>query len=130
MKPSRRFVAFLFVSGIAAIANIGSRILFNQWTGYIPAILLAFCVGLCVAFVLNRLFVFREPGNPLHHQAFWFVVVNLAAVAQTLAVSLLLARALFPLIGFHWHADTIAHVVGVGAPVLTSFLGHKHLTFR
>lgn len=130
MKPSRRFVAFLLVSGIAAIANIGSRILFNLWTGYIPAILLAFCVGLCVAFVLNRLFVFRETVNPFHHQAFWFVVVNLAAVVQTLAVSLLLARVLFPVIGFHWHADTIAHVVGVGAPVLTSFLGHKHLTFR
>jgi putative flippase GtrA len=130
MKPSRRFVAFLLASGIAAAANVGSRILFNLWMGYIPAILLAFCVGLCVAFALNRRFVFREPVNPLHHQAFWFVVVNLAAVVQTLAVSLLLARALFPAIGFHWHTDTIAHVVGVGVPVITSFLGHKHLTFR
>lgn len=127
---SRRFVKFVLVSGVAAIANIGSRILFNFWVSYVPAILLAFCVGLCTAFVLNRMFVFRETTNPLHHQAFWFVVVNLAAVLQTLAVSLLLARWLLPLGGFTRHVDTIAHAIGVAAPVVTSFLGHKYLSFR
>jgi putative flippase GtrA len=130
MKPSRRFVAFLFVSGIAAIANIGSRILFNLWMGYIPAILLAFCVGLCVAFVLNRLFVFRETVNPLHHQAFWFAMVNLAAVVQTLIASLALARWVLPALRFHWHDETVAHALGVAMPVITSFLGHKYLSFR
>lgn len=130
MKVSRRFLKFLIVSGIAAVANIGSRIVFNFWVGYVPAILLAFCIGLCTAFVLNRLFVFRETINPLHHQAFWFVMVNLAAVAQTLLVSLALARWLFPAIRFHWYPETVAHAIGVGVPVITSFLGHKHLTFR
>jgi putative flippase GtrA len=127
---SLRFLKFLFVSGVAAAANIGSRILFNVWMGYVPAILLAFCVGLSTAFVLNRLFVFRETVNPLHHQAFWFTVVNLAAVVQTLAVSLLLARWLFPSIGFDWHDETVAHAFGVAVPVLTSFVGHTHLSFR
>lgn len=127
---SPRFLKFLLVSGVAAAANIGSRIVFNVWMGYVPAILLAFCVGLTTAFVLNRLFVFKETVNPLHHQAFWFTLVNLAAVAQTLAVSLLLARWAFPTIGFHWHEETVAHAIGVAVPVLTSFAGHKHLSFR
>lgn len=127
---SQRFLKFLIVSGVAAAANIGSRIFFNVWMGYVPAILLAFCVGLTTAFVLNRAFVFRETVNPLHHQAFWFTVVNLAAVVQTLAVSLLLARWLFPSIGFDWHDETVAHAFGVAVPVLTSFVGHKHLSFR
>jgi len=127
---SRRFIKFLLVSGAAAAANIGSRILFNIWIGYIQAILLAFCVGLSTAFVLNRTFVFKETVNPLHHQAFWFTVVNLAAVLQTLAVSLLLARWAFPALGFHWHDETVAHACGVAVPVVTSFIGHKHLTFR
>lgn len=125
-----RFVKFLVVSGIAAGANIGSRIVFNFWISYVPSILLAFCVGLCVAFVLNRLFVFRATINHLHQQVFWFTVVNLAAVVQTLGVSLLLAGWAFPVIGLGWHSDTIAHVVGVAAPVITSFLGHKHFSFR
>jgi putative flippase GtrA len=127
---SQRFLKFLIVSGVAAAANIGSRIVFNAWMGYVPAILLAFCVGLTTAFVLNRVFVFKETINPLHQQAFWFTVVNLAAVVQTLGVSLLLARWLFPSIGFDWHDETVAHAFGVAVPVLTSFVGHKHLTFR
>lgn len=126
----RQFIAFVFFSGIAAVANVGSRIAFNVWVGYTESILLAFCVGLLVAFVLNRLFVFRHTTNPIHVQAVWFVVVNLAAVVQTLAVSLVLARWLFPILGFRWHVDTTAHVCGVAAPLLTSFIGHKYLTFR
>lgn len=127
---SERFVRFLLVSGIAAAANIGSRIVFSFWLAYVPAIILAFCIGLSSAFVLNRLFVFRNAQNPVHHQAFWFTVVNLAAVLQTLAVSLALADIVFPRTGFRWHADTIAHACGVAVPVFTSFLGHKYLTFR
>lgn len=127
---SPRFVKFVLVSGVAAIANVGSRILFGLWIAYIPSILLAFCVGLSTAFVLNRRFVFRETVNSLHRQAFWFTLVNLAAVLQTLVVSLALVRFLFPVIGFHWHPETVAHASGVAAPLVTSFLGHKYLSFR
>lgn len=130
MRISPRFLKFLLVSGVAAIANIGSRILFNLWMGYVPAILLAFCVGLCTAFALNRMFVFQETVNPLHHQAFWFTIVNLAAIVQTLAASLLFARVIFPAAGLHWHVETTAHAVGVAVPVITSFFGHKYLSFR
>lgn len=127
---STRFLKFLAVSGVAAAANIGSRVLLNRWMGYVPAILLAFCVGLITAFILNRLLVFKQTENPLHHQALWFVAVNLAAAVQTLAVSLLLARGVFPLTGFTWHTETVAHAVGVGIPAITSYIGHKHFTFR
>ncbi len=127
---SERFIRFLLVSGIAAAANIGSRIVFSFWLPYVPSIVLAFCVGLCSAFVLNRLFVFRETVNRLYLQVFWFTMVNFAAVLQTLAVSLLLARLAFPAFDFRWHADTVAHVFGVTAPILTSFIGHKRLSFR
>lgn len=127
---SVRFVRFLLVSGIAAAANIGSRIVFSYWLAYVPAILLAFCVGLTSAFVLNRLFVFGDARNPVHHQAFWFTLVNIAAVLQTLAVSVLLAQFVFPRSGFRWHTETVAHAFGVAVPAVTSYLGHKYLTFR
>jgi putative flippase GtrA len=127
---STRFIKFVLVSGIAALANIGSRIVFNFWMAFIPAILLAFCVGLIFAFTLNRFFVFRKTINSLHRQALWFTVVNLAAIAQTLAVSLLMAKFVFPAIQFDWHPDTVAHAMGVAVPVVTSFFGHKHLSFR
>jgi putative flippase GtrA len=51
-------------------------------------------------------------------------------VLQTLAISLLLADWLFPCIGFIWHTETIAHAFGVAVPVMTSFVGHKYLSFK
>lgn len=126
----KQFIQFLLASSFAALVNIGSRIVLNRWMPYSAAIVVAYLCGMVTAFTLNRLFVFRETVNPLHHQAFWFTVVNLAAVVQTLIVSLVLARWLFPTIGFHWYVDTVAHACGVAAPLITSFIGHKHLTFR
>lgn len=74
--------------------------------------------------------MFKRTDNALHHQVFWFIVVNCAAVLQTVAISLLLSRRLFPAIGVAVHAETVAHAIGVVVPVFTSYLGHKRLTFR
>lgn len=126
----RQFIFFLLTSGFAALVNIGSRIVLNSWIPYSASIVVAYTVGMITAFILNRLFVFQKTVNPLHHQAFWFTLVNLAAVLQTLIVSLALARWLFPAIGFHWHIETVAHACGVAAPAITSFIGHKHLSFK
>lgn len=127
---TRQFLKFLVAGGIAAIANFGSRIALSHWMHYIPAIIIAYLIGMTTAFVLNRLFVFEGAGNTLGNQVGWFTLVNLAAVAQTLAISLLLADHLLPAMGVRAHAETIAHGVGVLVPVVTSYLGHKHLSFR
>lgn len=130
IRTSRQFASFLIAGGIAAIANVGSRIIFGLWLTYAMSIVLAYVVGMIVAFALNRLFVFPTPRNSLHHQVSWFVVVNFAALLQTLVVSLLLARWLFPLFDMHRHVETGSHVVGVLIPVVTSYLGHRYLTFK
>jgi len=127
---NRQFLGFLLAGGVAALANFGSRIALGQLMPYVPSIVLAYCIGMVTAFVLNRLFVFSGAGGGIPRQAFWFVLVNLAAVAQTVLISLLLARWLFPLLGMDFHPETLAHAVGVAVPVVTSYLGHKHLSFR
>jgi putative flippase GtrA len=126
----RQFLLFLITGGLAALVNFFSRIAFSHWVDYTPAIILAYGCGMVTAFALNRLFVFRHSINRLHHQMLWFTVVNLFAVAQTILVSLLLAEYVFPRMGMTWRAETVAHAIGVLVPVATSFLGHKHLTFR
>lgn len=52
------------------------------------------------------------------------------AVLQTLAVSMGLALYVLPALGVTRHVAEIAHAVGVIVPVFTSYLGHKHLSFR
>jgi len=44
-------------------------------------------------------------------------------------ISVGLARVVFPAIGMTWHADDIAHLIGVLAPAVTSYVGHRFYTF-
>ncbi|KAF1008015.1 MAG: hypothetical protein GAK28_01492 [Luteibacter sp.] len=125
-----RFLKFLAVGGFAAVVNFGSRIALSQMMAYAPAIVVAYCLGMITAFYLNRRLVFQASAHSVGRQAVWFVVVNLFAVIQTLAISLLLARWFLPLIGWSWYPELCAHAVGVAVPVVTSYLGHKHLSFR
>jgi len=126
---SRQFLMFLIAGGLAAAVNFGSRILLSQWLQYVPAIVIAYCLGMATAFLLNRALVFQDANNALGHQLMWFLLINLAAVAQTVAISLLFARWLLPAVSMDFHNETIAHAVGVTVPVITSYLGHKHLSF-
>ncbi len=126
---SRQFVLFLIAGGLAAAVNFGSRIVLSHWLHYVPAIVIAYCLGMVTAFLLNRLFVFSDAGNRLHQQVAWFIAINLAAVAQTIVVSLLLAHHLLPALHIDFHNETIAHAIGVAVPVITSYVGHKRLSF-
>lgn len=127
---SRQFVKFVVAGGIAAVVNFGSRIVLSLWMPYVPAIVVAYCIGMLTAFIINKLFVFQESGGKLHHQASWFVAVNLAAVLQTVVISVLFADYLFPYMGMAWHREAVAHAIGLAVPVFTSYVGHKYLTFR
>ena len=125
-----QFVRFLFAGGIAAAANYGSRFLFSRWVGYEQAIVLAYLVGMFVAFVLMRGHVFEAKGKALAPQVVKFVGVNFLAVLQTLIISVVLARWVLPAWGVTDHAEALAHLVGVLIPVVTSYFGHKLFTFR
>jgi putative flippase GtrA len=126
----RRFVLFLGAGGIAAAANYGSRFGFSIWFSYPLAIVLAYIVGMAVAFVLMRQYVFDGRGRAMAPQVLRFVGVNVLAVLQPLIVSLLLANWLLPAAGVEQHVEAIAHAFGVAVPVITSYFGHRLATFR
>lgn len=121
---------FIAAGGLAAVANFVSRILLGHVVPYVPSIVVAYCIGMTTAFVLNRVFVFPGASNPIHEQVAWFVLVNLAALLQTIVISVLFARWLFPWANMDFHPETLAHGVGVLVPVFTSYIGHKRLTFK
>jgi len=126
----RRFILFIAASGLAAVANFGSRIALSQFMPYVPAIILAYLVGMATAFLLNRTYVFKDADKPLASQVTWFVAVNALALLQTLLVSLLFSHIVFPWMGLTFHPETLAHALGVIAPAVVSYFGHKHFTFR
>jgi putative flippase GtrA len=126
----RQFAHFLIAGGVAAAANFLSRIALSMAMPYPAAISVAYVIGMITAFTLNRHYVFPEGNEHLHKQAFWFTLVNILALAQTLAVSLLLANWLLPALGVAAWREEIAHAVGVAVPIFSSYVGHRRLSFR
>lgn len=127
---SRQFLTFLVTGGAAAAVNFGSRLLYNRWMDYSSSVIVAYITGMITAFTLARLFVFKESEQAMHKSAFFFVLVNLVAVAQTWAISMGLAYWLLPSLGVTRGVPEIAHAVGIVVPVFTSYLGHKRWSFR
>lgn len=129
MTTSNQFMRFILVGGFAAAVNVGARLIFNYFTSYEVAIVLAFPLAVTVAFSLNRLYVFDLKQSHAARQYVRFAIVNVIALVQVWIVSVALARWLFPVAGFTWHSETVAHSLGVMSPVGTSYVAHKYYTF-
>lgn len=127
---SRQFLMFLLSGGTAAVVNFGSRILYNIWLNFSSSVILAYITGMITAFVLAKLFVFKDSQQSTHRSAMFFVLVNLVAVLQTWVISMVLAYHLLPWLGVTLFVREIAHAVGVAVPVFTSYIGHKRWSFQ
>ena len=129
-SPRREFLLFLITGGVAALVNVVSRVGFSQLLRFELAVLLAYGVGMLTAYVLARKFVFLQSRTSVRRSFAAFALVNLFAVLQTWLVSVGLHNWLLPLLGIVVLRDLIAHGIGVAVPVLSSYFGHKHISFR
>ncbi|EDZ99588.1 GtrA-like protein [Burkholderia sp. H160] len=125
-----QFLRFLAAGGAAAMANFLSRFFFSRFMSYVPAITLAFLVGLLTGFVLMRAFVFLGPKGTPARQLSYFVAVNVAGLLLTIVVSVTMARAAALVLPDTQLDEGLGHLIGVASPVLLSFYAHKHFTFR
>jgi putative flippase GtrA len=129
-SPRREFLLFLITGGVAALVNVISRVGFSQLLRFELAVLMAYGVGMLTAYVLARKFVFLQSRTSVRRSFAAFALVNLVAVLQTWLVSVGLRNWLLPLLGVVVLRDLIAHGIGVAVPVLSSYFGHKHISFR
>jgi putative flippase GtrA len=127
---SHRFTRFLLAGGVAAIVNLTSRFVLNKWMSFEAAVAVAYLFGLVTAYTLTRLFVFDRSGHAITTEFRRFIMVNIVSLALVWSVSVGLALYLFPWLGFRWHSDTVAHVIGVASPAVISYYAHRHYTFR
>lgn len=127
---SKEFLAFLVVGGFAALVNFSSRFAYNEVTDFGNAIILAYITGMVTAFVLSKLFVFKQTSNTTVKSFFYFTLVNVVAVAQTYVISIGLANYVFPNVEFAFYPEAVAHAIGVMVPVFSSFIGHKYFSFK
>lgn len=125
-KPFHRF---LLVGGLAAAVNFVARILLNSIMSFRWAVFVAYLIGMLTAYILTRSLVFEPSGRHPAHELFWFSMVNLAAVIQVWGISVGLAEYLFPAMQFELYPNELAHAIGLAVPAVTSYFGHKYLSF-
>ena len=123
------FGRFLLAGGLAAGVNVGMRYALNFVMSFEWAVAAAYLCGMLTAYLLARAFVFASSGRTNASALGRFAVVNVGALVIVWMVSVVLARAVFPALAFAWHANDIAHVSGVCATAVTSYLAHKHWSF-
>lgn len=127
---SRQFIKFFITGGLAALCNIGSRYFFSLFVGFQFAVGLAYLVGMTVAYILARLFVFERSGRNVKSEFSRFALVNLFSFFLVWFISVTLAFVVFPAIHFTWHPEDVAHFIGVIAPAAVSFFGHRYFSFK
>lgn len=124
-----RFTRFLLTGGCAAAVNLLSRYFLSEVMPFRSAVVVAYLFGMVTAWVLSRLFVFEPSGRHWGEELLRFGIVNVFAAAQVWIVSVGLAEWLFPQIGYGFHPEETAHLIGVVLPVFTSFAGHRYFSF-
>jgi len=129
-SSGRQFLLFVLTGGVAALVNVLSRIGFSLVLRFELAVLAAYAIGMVTAYILARRYVFTDSGQSVKRSFAAFALVNLVAVLQTWLVSIGLRHLLLPIIGAVALVDLVAHSFGVIVPVSTSYLGHKHVSFR
>lgn len=122
------FLRFIAIGGIAAVANLVSRYFLNFVMPFEAAVVLAYGVGMVVAFILFRRTMFQ--GHAVSGALITrFVWVNIFGATLAWAVSSVMARQILPAIGWTFHPFEAAHFCGVAAPAITSYFLHKYYTF-
>ena len=129
-SQKREFTLFLLTGGVAALVNVVSRIGFSTVVNFELAVLLAYAIGMVAAYILARRFVFLNSRTSIRRSFAAFALVNLFAVLQTWLVSVGLRNWLLPLLGIVVFRDLLAHGIGVAVPVVSSYFGHKHISFK
>ena len=126
---TRQFLRFLLVGGTAAFLHWSARILLSLWLPFGWAVALAYAVGIVIAFVLNRIFVFPQSTKPIGRQGRDFILINLAFFPVVWAAALAIDKALKSL-SVTFYPEAIAHAIAVALPMAATFLIYKFFAFK
>jgi putative flippase GtrA len=125
---SRQFLRFLGAGGLAALLHWLARLLLSLWLPFVVAVGLAYGVGMAVAFVLNRRWVFAASQPPHPTQGRDFVLVNLLFLPPVWLAAIGVNRLLKEL-GMPRHTEELAHAIAIAIPLCATFLIYKLHTF-
>ncbi|OIO01447.1 MAG: hypothetical protein AUJ49_07770 [Desulfovibrionaceae bacterium CG1_02_65_16] len=126
---SAQFLKFLAVGGTAALLHWLARIGLSCFLPFAWAVAYAYCVGMAVAFELNRRYVFPASARPMFKQARDFVLINVGFFPVVWLASLGF-RTVLEHIGLRHFVNELAHGAAISIPVFATFLMYKFCAFK
>lgn len=126
----REFIRFLFLGGLAAAVNFFSRIALGHFMSYLESMIVSYLLGFGVAYFLFRHYAFPSTQNNYKRELFYFVMVNILGIIQTCLISIALFDYGLNFITSTLLREEVAHLIGIGVPAISSYFGHKYLTFK
>lgn len=124
------FLFFLLLGGIAAGVNFVSRLFYSEFMSYRMAVIIAYVTGMVVAFLLFKHYVFSRSGKKHYQEIRDFTLVNIIGIVLVWVISIGLSEYVFPSINFNFFREEVAHLIGIATPAISSYFGHKYITFR
>jgi putative flippase GtrA len=124
-----QFVKFVAAAGLSVPVNLASRALFSLVTYFEAAVALSHFCGMTTAYTLTKLFVFEPTGRPVASEFTRFAIVNAASLVQTWIVAVGLVRLVWPFFDVTFYPELTAHFIGLSSSAVTSYFGHKKLSF-
>jgi putative flippase GtrA len=128
---THQIVTFSLLSGLAALVNIGSRIILSTFLSFQIAVSGAYVLGMILNFILNKRFTFPDGPRKTMAELRTFSCIALFGLFLTNLLSagfLLLYSAIIS--ASNQFIETIAHISAVGLVGIYSFLGHKYFSYR
>jgi putative flippase GtrA len=130
VSDGRQFIRYLAAGGASAVCNICARIFLSLLIPFEAAVSISFVIGLVTGFLFMRWFAFSNSTRSLRQQIGSYLLINLYGLLQTLFVSSVCLRLIFPSLHIYYHTELLAHVVALGLLAVTSYYGHRKITFR
>lgn len=121
-------VKYILAGGLAAAVNWLVRFPLSTVMQFLPAVILAFAIGMFVGFAMYRTFVFPGSARPTHLQIRDFIAVNLVTLAIVASAAMELRNLLEPYMTA-FSAEAVAHASAIAIGAALNYLGHSVFTF-
>jgi putative flippase GtrA len=125
---SRQFIKYVLCGGISSLVHITARLILSQYVNFSWAVFLSYFVGMPVALLLYRVFVFHGREGKLSRQFLLFSITYFGFLPVTWVLSVV-SEALLVRLMPTGQAQLLAHLVGVAGPVVLNFAYNKFITF-
>ena len=126
---TKQFVSFMAVGGLAAFLHWLSRIFLSHWLTFSWAVIVAYGIGMLIAFMLNSFFIFPASNKSKITQARDFILTNVCFFPVVWLSAIEINNAL-QFFGVASYTEAISHGIAVGLPMFATFLIYKFIAFK